>query len=116
MKPLDINYYIDDETHEMQTLFTEFRPLGFATTSGEFVELNIQYLGENIVEDFEIADGVVISPDRYWFTRYEIQAESFSGRPIFGEIAVNWGGSMTEPEPRSRAPSMVTKLVWRFTF
>jgi len=92
VKPLDVNYYIDDETHEMQTLFTEFRPLGFATTSGEFIELNIQYLGENIVEDFEIADGVVISPDRYWFTRYEIQAETFTGRPIFGEIAVNWAG------------------------
>jgi hypothetical protein len=92
VKPLDINYYIDDETHEMQSLFTEFRPLGFATTSGEFVELNIQYLGENIVEDFEISDEVVISPDKYWFTRYEVQAESFSGRPVFGEIAVNWGG------------------------
>ncbi len=92
VKPLDINYYIDDNTHEMQTLFTEFRPIGFATTSGEFIELNIQYLGENIVEDFEIADGIVISPDRYFFTRYEIQANSFSGRPIFGETAVSWAG------------------------
>ncbi len=104
IKPLDINYYIDDRTLEMQSVFMEFRPLGFATKSGEFVEFNIQRLAENLTEDFEIEDGIVISRERYWFTRFEIQGETFSGRPVSAEFGINWGdfydGTRTESEAR----------------
>lgn len=100
VKPLDVSYYIDDETHQMQSLSTEFRPFGFGTQSGEFVEFNIQYLGENLVEDFEIADDIVIPAGRYWFTRYEIQGSSFSGRPVSVDMEISWGafhdGTRTE--------------------
>ena len=108
IKPLDINYFIDDETGEMQSVFMEFRPLGFATKSGEFVEFNIQRLAENLIEDFEINDGVIIPPDTYWFTRFEVQGSTFSGRPVSSDFGINWGGffdgSRTELEAR---------LVWR---
>lgn len=90
-KPFDFNYYIDDDTHEMQSLWSEFRPLGFTTKSGEFFESNIQRLAENLTEDFEINDGIIIPKGEYWFTRYELQAATFQGRPFYGFIFYQWG-------------------------
>ena len=91
-KPFDFNYYFDDRTKEMQSLYTEFRPLGFDTKSGEFFELNFQYRGENLTEDFHIHPGITIPKGRYWFTDWEIQAETFDGRPLYTALKVRWGG------------------------
>lgn len=90
-KPFDFNYYIDDRTHKLQSLWSEFRPLGFSLKSGEFFESNIQRLAENLTEDFEIHEGVVIPAGEYWFTRYELQFATFRGRPIAAFFFVNWG-------------------------
>jgi len=94
-KPFDFNYYIDNKTHKLQSLWTEFRPLGFTTKSGEFFESNIQRRAENLTEDFEIHDGVVIPTGEYWFTRYELQFATFEGRPVYGFLFVNWGDFYT---------------------
>ena len=94
-KPFDFNYYFDDKTHKLQSLFTEFRPLGFTTRSGEFFESNIQRLAENLTDDFEIHDGIIIPKGTYWFTRYELQFATFEGRPISGFFFLNWGDFYT---------------------
>ncbi len=90
-KPFDFNYYIDDQTHQLQSLWSEFRPLGFTTKSGDFFESNIQRRAENLTEDFGIHDGVVIPKGEYWFTRYELQYGSFRGKPYHYFIFFNWG-------------------------
>ncbi len=90
-KPFDFNYYIEDDTGELQSLWSEFRPLGFTTTSGEFFEFNIQRSAEHLNDDFEIQDDVVIPQGEYWYTHYELQFETFQGRPVYGELYVNWG-------------------------
>ncbi len=90
-KPFDFNYYVDDQTHKLQSLWSEFRPLGFTTKSGEFFESNIQRRAENLTEDFEIHKGVVIPKGEYWFTRYELQYGSFSGKPYHYFVFFNWG-------------------------
>lgn len=101
-KPVEINYYLDDVTHEMQSVYMEFRPLGVFFKSGETLEVNVQRNAENLTEPFEIRDGHVISAGRYWTTRGEIQFESFEGRPLVFAGAVNWGqffkGTSTEWE------------------
>jgi len=94
-KPFDFNYYIDDKTHKLQSLWTEFRPLGFTTKSGEFFESNIQRRAENLTKDFEIHNGVIIPKGEYWFTRYELQFATFKGRPVYGFLFVNWGDFYT---------------------
>ncbi|MFV1977598.1 MAG: DUF5916 domain-containing protein, partial [Candidatus Scalindua sp.] len=94
-KPFDFNYYIDDQTHQLQSLWTEFRPLGFITKSGETFEANIQRRAENLTEDFEIHHGVIIPGSEYWFTRYELQFATFEGRPVYGFLFVNWGDFYT---------------------
>ena len=90
-KPLDIDYYFDDQTGQLISFGSEFRPLGFSTKSGEFFEFNIQRDAENLLEPFEIHDDVLIPTGEYWFTRYEIQVHTFSGRPLFGFGEINWG-------------------------
>lgn len=90
-KPFDFNYFIDDQTHQLQSLWSEFRPLGFTTKSGEFFEANIQRRAENLIEDFEIHDGVVIPRGEYWFSRYELQFATFEGRRVSGFLFYQWG-------------------------
>jgi len=100
IKPLDINYYIDDRTHQMQSVYMEFRPLAVFFKSGEMLEINIQRNAENLTEDFEIRPGHVIPLGRYWTNRGEIQFQTFDGRPLVLGAGVNWGtfydGSSTE--------------------
>ena len=91
-KPFDFNYYFDDKTKKMQSLYTEFRPLGFTTKSGEFFEFNIQRKAENLTHDFYIHEGVVIPQGEYWFTDWELQFETFDGRKLYGAVFVNRGG------------------------
>ena len=45
----------------------------------------------NLTEDFEINDGIIIPKGEYWFTRYELQAATFQGRPFYGFIFYQWG-------------------------
>jgi hypothetical protein len=101
-KPLELDYYIDDVTREMQSVYMEFRPLGFSLKSGESFEFNIQRNAENLTEDFEIREGHVIRARRYWTNRGEIQFETYDGRPIVAGFQVNWGkfydGTSTEWE------------------
>ncbi len=101
-KPIELEYYIDDVTRDMQSVYMEFRPLGLRLKSGESFEFNIQRNAENLTEDFEIRAGHVIRAGRYWTTRGEIQFETFDGRPIVFSGGVNWGkfydGTSTEWE------------------
>jgi hypothetical protein len=101
-KPIELNYYIDDVTREMQSVYMEFRPIGVQLKSGEAFEFNIQRNAENLTEDFEIRDGHVVRAGRYWANRGEVQFETFEGRPVVAALAVNWGkfydGSSTEWE------------------
>ena len=102
IKPIELSYYLDDITHEMQSVYMEFRPLGFQTKGGETFEFNIQRNAEDLTEDFEIREGRVIRAGRYWTNRGEIQFETFDGRPFVFSGAVNWGrfynGTSTEWE------------------
>ncbi len=90
-KPFDFNYYLYDSGGKLQSLWSEFRPLGFSTKSGETFEFNIQRSAENLLEGFPIYEDIVIPECEYWFTHYELQFETFQGRPAFGAIFVNWG-------------------------
>ncbi len=102
IKPLDINYYIDDRTREMQSVYMEFRPMAVFFKSGEMLEINIQRNAEDLTEDFEIREGHVIRAGRYWTNRGEIQFGTFDGRPLVLSAGVNWGtfydGSSSEWE------------------
>ncbi len=90
-KPLDMNWFIYDDSKRLQSFSYEIRPLGFETRSGEFFEFNIQRRAEGLQEPFNLRDSIQIAPGNYWMTRYEIQAETFSSRLFSIETAINWG-------------------------
>ncbi len=90
-KPFDFNYYINDQTHKLESLWTEFRPFGFTTRSGERFEANFQRRAENLIENFEITDNVIIPKGEYWFSRYELQFETFQGRSVSCSLFYQWG-------------------------
>lgn len=91
VKPFEISYYQDDRTGDLQSLFVEFRPLGFTTRSGDQFEFNLQRGAEHLLEPFELFEGAEIPADTYWFTRWELQLESFGGRTVSGELELGGG-------------------------
>ena len=101
-KGLDMNYFIFDDTGNLQSFFYEVRPLGFETRSGEFFEFNLQRRAENFREPFEISEGITIPEGEYWYNRMEIQAATFEGRPLSGYTKISWGdfldGKSTESQ------------------
>jgi hypothetical protein len=107
-KPIDVNYYVDDGTGRMQSVYTEFRPLAVFFKSGEQLEINIIRDAENLTEDFEIREGHLIPAGKYWTTRGEIQFSTFDGRPFVFGAGLNWGkfynGTSTEWD---------TELTWK---
>jgi hypothetical protein len=99
-KPLDVSYYIDDVTHRMQSVYTEFRPLAVFAKSGESLEINVQRNAEGLSEDFEIRPGHLIRAGNYWTNRVEVQVSTFDGRPLYATADINKGtfydGTSTE--------------------
>lgn len=90
-KPFDINYYINDETKKLESVFYEWRPFGFVSKSGEFFEFNIQHIFDKPTEDFELIDSVYIPAGNYWDNRFEIQFSTFRGRKITTDASINIG-------------------------
>lgn len=91
LKPIDINYYVDEKTNQLESIFYELRPFGFVTKSGEVTEFNVQWLFDRLDEPFVLLDTLVIPEGEYWDTRGEAQLETFRGRKLSGEFFVNWG-------------------------
>jgi len=100
LKPIDINYYVNEMTNELESIFYEFRPFGFVTKSGEFAEFNFQFLYDRLEEPFELLDQVVIPVGEYWDKRWEVQLESFPGRKLSGEFYINSGSFYTGERTR----------------
>lgn len=90
-KPLDVNYYINNETKELESVFYEWRPLGFMTKSGEFLELNVQHIFDKPSDDFELIDSVFIPGGSYWDNRFELIFSSFRGRKVSASVYANLG-------------------------
>ncbi len=107
-KPLDLNYYVDDRTQAMQSVYMEFRPLAVFFKSGEMLEINILRDAENLTEEFEIRDGHVIPAGRYWTTRGEVQFSTFDGRPVVFGAGYNWGKFYT-----GSSAEWDTELAWK---
>ncbi|MCK5278372.1 MAG: hypothetical protein KAK04_07540, partial [Cyclobacteriaceae bacterium] len=95
LKPIDINYYVNSETNELESTYYEWRPFGFVTKSGEFFEYNVQHIFDKLEEPFEIQDEIVIPEGDYWNNRMEMQVSTFRGRKFSLSGSYSWGGFYT---------------------
>ncbi len=116
LKPLDINYYVNEETNKLESIFYELRPFGFTTKSGEVSEFNVQWLFDKLDEPFELLDTVIIPVGEYWDQRWELQLETFQGRKLSGEFFVNWGDFYTGKRTRfSTAANLNVNKHWNMS-
>jgi hypothetical protein len=67
-------------------------PVNWRLESGDRFEANVVPQGERLTEPFEIADGVVIQPGGYGFTRYRLELETAAKRRVGGQLTWWFGG------------------------
>lgn len=95
IKPIEISYYVNSTTNELESINYEWRPLGIRFKSGEFVEFNIQHNFDRLTESFEILDTITIPVGDYWDNRMELQFRSYSGRAISARVNLSSGDFYT---------------------
>jgi hypothetical protein len=79
-----------DGNWESYRVFTA--PINWRFESGDRFEFNVVPQGENLVEPFEIADGVTIPAGSYNFVRYRFEQDFAARRMMSGRISW-WFGS-----------------------
>jgi len=67
-------------------------PVHFRLESNERFEFNVAPAGEQLQYPFEIADGVILQPGAYHWTRYRLELETASKRKVNGQISWWFGG------------------------
>ncbi len=95
LKPIDMSYYLNDETNEMESFFYEWRPLGIEFKTGDFIEFNVQRFYDKLDEPFELIEQNFIPVGTYWYSRYEVQGSTYRGRPVFFRQSLSWGDFYT---------------------
>lgn len=91
---LFMSYYkAIDGPWQSYSIFTA--PINWRLESGDRIEINVRPTGENILEAFEIADGVDIPVGEYNFMRYRLEAELAAKRKLSGQITW-WFGTFYE--------------------
>jgi hypothetical protein len=108
VKPYEISYYVDDDTGELESMYVEFVPLAFTTRGGDEFEINIQRRADNLVDPFELFEGAEIPIGRYWFTRWDLELDSYGGRPVSGGLELSNGDFYL-----GRRREVATSLNWK---
>ena len=67
-------------------------PVNWRFRSGDRFELNANPTGERLVELFEIADGIVISPGSYHWMRYRVEVGTAQKRRLYAQVTWWFGG------------------------
>jgi len=67
-------------------------PVNWRLESGDRFELNVAPEGQRLVEPFELAGDAVIPAGSYHFTRFRLEVESASKRPLGGQVTWWFGG------------------------
>ncbi|MAF64853.1 MAG: hypothetical protein CMJ84_04245 [Planctomycetes bacterium] len=84
--------WITDMDGNTESAELSVTPFGVEWESGDELDLTVSRETENLVEDFEIHEGVVIGGGDYDFTRAGIELESSDKRELSAEIGVSAGG------------------------
>jgi len=82
LKPIELDYYCNDITGQLENLTYTFQPLGIAFESGEYISFYYQRYGELIPERFEIHKDAFIDAATYWYSQYSVYGETYFGRPL----------------------------------
>jgi len=87
--------YIRNTEGPWQSYSVFTAPINWRLESGDRIEFNIRPVGENILQPFEISEGIVIPEDEYHFLRYRLEAQFAPKRRLSGQASW-WFGSFYE--------------------
>jgi hypothetical protein len=76
---------------ELETWETTFQPFGVELESGEQLALYVDHVEDELLEDFEIADDVVIPTGAYEFTSARAALSSAENRPLSASAELTAG-------------------------
>jgi hypothetical protein len=82
---------VTDLRGEWESYDVSVKPLDWVFDSGDQIEFNVSRRGERLIETFEIADGVVIAPGPYHYTRYHLAAALAEKRRLSGWAEWSFG-------------------------
>jgi hypothetical protein len=80
-----------DTDGELETWATELQPLGLLFESGDELRLELQHVHDELLEDFEIADGVVIPAGEYDDARVSLELGTAENRKLSAEVELDAG-------------------------
>lgn len=86
--PATITYTQYDDTKALQSFEYQMRVLGFETKKGEKLGLDYRRIGEGLLNDFRIFEGITLPAAEYWWNQYEAEAATFAGRTL--SVRTNW--------------------------
>ncbi len=77
--------------NDFQTLKVKFFPVMIQSDMGDFFRIGVDYTREDLLEDFEIREGISIPKDHYRWDRYRIEFHSSRNRPLEGGVDLHYG-------------------------
>jgi len=90
-KPLDVKYYISNDSKTLESAEFLIRPLGFKTNSGEWFEFDLIRTFELIPYEFNIYKNITIPKGEYWFNHYQFQFDTYAGRKFYLGTYIDFG-------------------------
>lgn len=95
IKPIDISYYVSDDTKTLESALYSIKPLGITNKSGESIALFFQKTFEKLTSDFNIYDTIILPKGSYDYHTTEIQFSTYQSRRIYGTSNFSWGEFFT---------------------
>jgi len=101
---LALTLYNTQDNSSWESYSAEIKPLDWRLESGDRITAEMLPEGDRPPEEFEIADGVIIVPDEYTWTRYAGTIRTAEKRRVSAEVRVEGGtyynGDLTTLEAR----------------
>ena len=101
---VSLTLYNTQDNSAWESFAADVKPLDWQLESGDRITAELLREGDRPPEEFEIADGVIIVPDEYKWTRYAFTARGAEKRRVSGELRWEGGsyynGDLTTIEAR----------------
>ncbi len=85
-------FFATDLSGKWESYRVFFAPINWRFRSGDRFEVNINPTGERLIEPFEVAEGVIISPGSYHWRRYRLEVGSARKRRFYAQLTYWFGG------------------------
>jgi hypothetical protein len=83
--------YVDLDDNRTNSASVALPQIEIEFDSGDEIDFEVSPQRERLTDPFDINDGVVIPVGAYDFTRYRASFRTSSGRPLSGNVGVEWG-------------------------